>query len=80
VPEEMLAGQTLRGLADAELSALRVPTAVLPSPGNPFHRRSTVDSLLRLIPGAVELPATPEPPRPDFRPDVLVDALLGWRS
>jgi hypothetical protein len=52
--------------------------AVLPSPANPFHQRDTADALLRLVPGAVELPATPEPPRPDFTPDPLVRILTTW--
>ncbi|BAJ31280.1 MULTISPECIES: alpha/beta fold hydrolase [Kitasatospora] len=75
----LLAGGTLRGTTDAELGALRMPVAVLPSvPENPAHRRRTVDALLRLLPGAVELPGCPEPPRPGFRPEPLVAALAGW--
>ena len=80
VPEQMLAGETLRGLTDAELAALSLPVAVLPSPRSPFHQRSTVDGLLRLVPGAVELPGSPEPPRPEFVPDDLVSALLAWHA
>jgi pimeloyl-ACP methyl ester carboxylesterase len=80
VPEEMLVGETLRGLADVELVELGMPVAVLPSPPNAFHQRPTADALLRLVPGAVELPGTPEPPRPEFVPDDLVSALLGWQS
>jgi pimeloyl-ACP methyl ester carboxylesterase len=79
VPEEMLVGETLRGLTDAELARLSMPVAVLPSLHNPFHQRSTADALLRLVPGAAELPESPEPPRPEFVPDDLVSALLGWR-
>jgi hypothetical protein len=30
--------------------------------------RAAVDSLLRLLPSAVELPGCPGPPRPDFPP------------
>jgi len=78
-PEGMLTGQTLRGLADAELAGLRMPVAVLPAPAGPFHQRRTADALLRLVPGAVPLPASPEPPRPDFRPDDLVATLAGLR-
>ena len=37
VPEEMLVGETLRGLADAELAELTMPVAVVPSLHNPFH-------------------------------------------
>jgi pimeloyl-ACP methyl ester carboxylesterase len=65
----LLDGQTLRGVADAELSTLKMPIAVLPSvPENPFHQRHTVDALRRLLPGSAELPGCPEPPRPDFGP------------
>jgi pimeloyl-ACP methyl ester carboxylesterase len=80
VPEEMLVGETLRGLADTELAELSMPVAVLPSLHNPFHHRTTADALLRLVPGATELPGGPEPPRPEFVPDDLVSALLGWQS
>jgi pimeloyl-ACP methyl ester carboxylesterase len=63
----LLAGQTLRGLTDAELASLTMPAGVLPSAlANPFHQRHTVDALLRLLPQAGELPGAPEPPRPDF--------------
>jgi pimeloyl-ACP methyl ester carboxylesterase len=78
-PEAMLAGETLRGLTDTELAGLSLPVAVLPASGSPFHQRRTVDALLRLIPGAVELPGSPEPPRPEFTPDGLVDTLLSFR-
>jgi pimeloyl-ACP methyl ester carboxylesterase len=77
-PPEMLAGETLRGVADTELAGLRLPVAVVPVAGSPFHQRSTVDALLALVAGAVELPACPEPPRPEFPPyrDRFVSALL----
>jgi len=36
--------------------------AMLPAlPANPFHQRRTVETLLRLILAAVQLPACPEP-------------------
>ena len=76
VPAGMLAGETLRGLADAELAGLAMPVAVLPA-DNPFHGRPTSDALLRLIPGALELASCPEPPRPEFVPADLVAVLLG---
>jgi pimeloyl-ACP methyl ester carboxylesterase len=68
VPPGMLAGDTLRGLADAELAGLRMPVAVVPALGGPFHQRHTADALLALIPGATELAGAPESPRPEFRP------------
>jgi hypothetical protein len=56
-------------VSDRELSGLRLPVAVLPSMlANPFHQRRTVDALLTLVPGSVELPGCPEPPRPEFPP------------
>lgn len=65
--ENLLTGQTLRGVTDADLRRLDLPVAVAPSIPNPFHQRYTTDALLALVPGAVELPpATPEPPQPDF--------------
>lgn len=65
--DELLAGETLRGVSDVELRRLPPPVGVLPSvPDNPFHQRRTVDALLRLVPGSVELAGGPEPPRPDF--------------
>jgi pimeloyl-ACP methyl ester carboxylesterase len=67
VAEALLAGDTLRGVTDADLAGLRCAVAVLPSdPPNVFHQRATSDRLLRLIPGAIELPGCPEAPRPEF--------------
>jgi hypothetical protein len=64
-----LTGDTLRGSTDDELAGIATPVGVLPAvPENPFHQRRTVDALLRTIPGAVELPGCPEPPRPEFPP------------
>lgn len=64
---ELLAGQTLRGVSDAELTTMQLPVGVLPSvPENLFHQRQTVDALCRLLPHAEELPGCPEPPDPDF--------------
>jgi pimeloyl-ACP methyl ester carboxylesterase len=65
----LLDGQTLRGVADAELATLKMPISVLPSvPENPFHQRHTADALRRLLPDSDEVPGCPEPPRPDFGP------------
>jgi pimeloyl-ACP methyl ester carboxylesterase len=79
VPPELLAGETLRGLSDVELAELRLPVAVLPGPADRYHERSTVDTLLALLAGAVELPPSPEPPRPGFAPyaAAVAAALLG---
>jgi pimeloyl-ACP methyl ester carboxylesterase len=62
----LLEGQTLRGLTNEELAGLPMPVGVIPSAlANAFHQRHGSDSLLRLVPGAVELP---ESPRPEFPP------------
>ncbi|MEV4533713.1 hypothetical protein AB0J82_07770 [Asanoa sp. NPDC049518] len=67
IVDDLLAGQTLRGLRDEELATIGTPVAVLPSvPENPTHQRRTVDALLRIFPAPVELPGCPEPPRPEF--------------
>jgi pimeloyl-ACP methyl ester carboxylesterase len=69
VADTLLAGQTLRGVTDDELATIQQSVGVLPAlPANPVHQRRTVDALLRVLPGATELPGYPEPPRPSFRP------------
>lgn len=69
VIDGLLAGETLRGITDAELAALRMRTAIIPSDvDGPVHPRRTADAVCRLIPGAVRLPACPESPRPTFPP------------
>jgi len=63
----LLGGETLPSAVDAELGAIAVPVGVVPAlPPDPFHLRATVDSLLRLLPSATELPGCPEAPRPEF--------------
>ncbi|MEV0800597.1 hypothetical protein AB0I34_23095 [Kribbella sp. NPDC050281] len=80
VVDGLLAGETLRGVTDAELTGLaRIPVAVLPSvPENPSHQRKTVDALLRLIQGSRELAGSAEPPLPTFPPylDQLVRTIV----
>ncbi|WP_409186051.1 alpha/beta fold hydrolase [Amycolatopsis sp. VS8301801F10] len=81
VPRALLQGETLRGVADAELAALAVTVGVLPSvPDNPVHQRRTVDALLRLVPGSTELPGCPEPPQPGFESHVddLLASIAGF--
>ena len=64
----LLAGDTIRGVADDELSAVDLPVAVMRSePENPIHRHRTVDRLVELLPDATSIePGFPEAPRPDF--------------
>jgi pimeloyl-ACP methyl ester carboxylesterase len=65
----LLGGETLPSATDAELGTIAVPAGVIPAvPPDPFHPRGTVDSLLRLLPSATELPGCPEAPRPEFPP------------
>jgi pimeloyl-ACP methyl ester carboxylesterase len=81
VIEALLSGGTLRGVTDEELGRLGMPVGVLPSAhANPFHQRVTVEALLGLLPGAVELPGSPEPPRPEFPPylEAFADAVAGF--
>jgi pimeloyl-ACP methyl ester carboxylesterase len=63
----LLGTGTLLSATDEELRALNVPTGIVPAvPPTPLHPRSAVDTLLRVLPGAVELPGCPEAPRPEF--------------
>lgn len=65
----LLGDQTLPSVTDAELGPITAPVGVIPAvPPDPFHPRSTVDALLRLLPSATELPGCPEAPRPEFPP------------
>lgn len=76
----LLGTETLPSATDAELRTLAVPAAVVPSvPPNALHPRSAVDALLRLLPSALELPGTPEAPRPEFPPHLesFLDAVSG---
>lgn len=63
----LLGSETLPGATDAELGTIAAPVGVIPAvPPDPFHSRGTVDSLLRLLPSATELPGCPAAPRPEF--------------
>jgi pimeloyl-ACP methyl ester carboxylesterase len=65
----LLGSETLPSATDAELGTIAAPAGVIPAvPPDPFHPRGTVDSLLRLLPSAAELPGCPEAPRPEFPP------------
>jgi len=77
--DELLTGETLLGMSDAELAGLGLPVAVVPSePPNRVHQRRTVDALLRGLPSATELPGCLEPPHPDFSPDGFVRDLAAF--
>ena len=76
----LLAGETLRGVTDAELASLAARTIVIASdPPNRAHASSTVEQLCGLIPRVVRHPVGfPEPPCPEFRDRSreFVDALI----
>ena len=84
VADSLLAGETVRGVHDADLPALaRIPVAIVPSvPENPAHQRKTVDALLRSIRGSRELAGCPEPPTPGFPPhlDQLVRTVVEFAN
>jgi len=78
-PVDMLTGETLRGVGDAELANISVPVTIIPSqPPNRHHQAVTVDRLLSLIPGATATRGFPESPHPEFsqRRDAFVATLL----
>ena len=65
----LLGSEALPSAANAELGTVAVQVGLIPAvPPDPFHLRGTVDSLLRLLPSATELPGCPEAPRPEFAP------------
>jgi pimeloyl-ACP methyl ester carboxylesterase len=64
----LLAGDTLRGVTDDELSALDVTAVVAASePSNRVHAEWTVERMVELMPRATRAPiGSPEPPHPSF--------------
>lgn len=79
--DDLLAGETLRGVTDAELAELRARIAIIPSTvDGRVHPLRTVDALCGLLPGAVRLPACPESPRPEFgaHRTAFLDAVTGF--
>jgi hypothetical protein len=83
VLDALLGTGTLPGVTDAELATISVPVGVVPAkPPGPVHPRAAVDALLRLLPSAVELPGSPEAPRPEFPPhlEAFLAAVAGFAS
>lgn len=80
--DQLLAGQTLRGLTHHRIRQLPdVPTALMPAPpDSPTHQPPTIDSLAQLISNPAILPTFPEAPRPDFPPtrNDFITAVTGW--
>lgn len=63
----LLSGETLRGVSDAELGALDLPVVVFPSLiENQVHQRQTLMSILANVPDAFLVPGSPEPPDDQF--------------
>jgi pimeloyl-ACP methyl ester carboxylesterase len=76
---ELLVGETLRGVSDAELAGLALPVAVVPSdPPNRVHQRRTAEALVRELPDVRELPGCPEPPHPDFQPALFIREVVAF--
>jgi pimeloyl-ACP methyl ester carboxylesterase len=63
VVDALMEGETIRGVRDAQLAALK-PCVLGSVPENRIHQRWTVAALVKA--GAVELEGCPEPPRPEF--------------
>ena len=79
----LLGSETLPSATDAELGTVAVPVGVIPAvPPDPFHPRGAVDSLLRLLPSATELPGCAEAPRPEFGPHLesFLASVAGFAS
>ncbi len=65
--DRLLAGNTVRGVADAELRRLDRAVTIVPAPvDDPVHLQSTVDALLVLLPDARATDPFPGTPRPEF--------------
>lgn len=67
VQRSLLDGETLRGVTDDELRAIRRRVAIVPSePENPLHRRATAERLAELIPQSDLRKGYRESPHPMF--------------
>ncbi len=65
--DRLLTGNTVRGVADAELRQLDRPVTIVPSlDDDPYHQRATVDALDSLLPAAHVTTAFPPPPHAGF--------------
>ncbi len=64
---ELLSGETLRGVSDAELGSLDLPVVVFPSLiENQVHQRQTLMGILANVKDSFLVPGTPEPPDDQF--------------
>lgn len=63
----LLAGETLRGVSDAELESLDLPVVVFPSlTENQVHQRTTLMGILANVQGAFLVAGSPEPDDDQF--------------
>lgn len=63
----LLAGETLRGVTDAELGSLDLPVVVYPSlVENQAHQRRTLMGILAAVTGSFMAGGSPEPVDADF--------------
>ena len=66
-PHDLLSGDTLRGVSDAELGALDLSVVVLPSLiENQVHQRQTLMGVLSNVSDSFLVPGCPEPPDDQF--------------
>jgi len=64
---DLLAGETLRGVTDAELGSLTIPVVVYPSLiEDQAHQRSTLMGILAAVEGSFMVAGSPDPYSPDF--------------
>ena len=64
---ELLSGETLRGVTDAELGGLDLPVVVFPSLiENQVHQRHTLMGILANVPDSFLVQGSPEPPDDQF--------------
>jgi len=67
----LLEGETIRGVSDAELSSLDIPVVVYPSlVEDQAHQRRTLMGILAAVEGSFMVAGSPDPYSPDFAPHV----------
>lgn len=79
--DDVLTGQTLRGVTDSQITALRsIPVAVMFAPaGSPMHQTHTAQQVCRLA-HATNLGTFAEPPSPSFPPYLgkFTQTVVSW--
>ncbi len=77
--DALLAGETVRGLTDAEIASIGVDTVIWPSvPENQFHQATTVTSLVGLLRRPLLMGGSPDPTHTSFEGfrEALVSMLI----